>query len=149
MLVSKWIYKISRIKRRERCGCAVPNPFSTWKSWENPPDHHVIFHSFALILILLTRSQRVLLYRSLTSLPHNFVYRIFLIFIICLHLLDFVLWFSGLCLQERKMIDRFRLYAKGGEGGSGCSSFHRSRHDRHGRPDGGFSFLVEVFIIII
>ncbi|RVW56932.1 putative GTP-binding protein OBGM, mitochondrial [Vitis vinifera] len=38
-------------------------------------------------------------------------------------------------LQERKMIDRFRLYAKGGEGGSGCSSFHRSRHDRHGRPD--------------
>ncbi|CBI16141.3 unnamed protein product, partial [Vitis vinifera] len=40
-------------------------------------------------------------------------------------------------LQERKMIDRFRLYAKGGEGGSGCSSFHRSRHDRHGRPDGG------------
>lgn len=47
------------------------------------------------------------------------------------------------------MIDRFRLYAKGGEGGSGCSSFHRSRHDHHGRPDGGFSFLVEVFIIII
>lgn len=40
-------------------------------------------------------------------------------------------------LQERKMIDRFRLYAKGGDGGSGCSSFRRSRHERRGRPDGG------------
>ncbi|PRQ34042.1 putative GTP-binding protein Obg/CgtA [Rosa chinensis] len=40
-------------------------------------------------------------------------------------------------LQERKMIDRFRLYAKGGGGGSGCSSSRRSRHDRHGIPDGG------------
>ncbi|KAL6204597.1 hypothetical protein ACLB2K_021864 [Fragaria x ananassa] len=40
-------------------------------------------------------------------------------------------------LQERKMIDRFRLYAKGGSGGSGCSSTRRSRHDRHGIPDGG------------
>ncbi|XP_050367347.1 probable GTP-binding protein OBGM, mitochondrial [Argentina anserina] len=40
-------------------------------------------------------------------------------------------------LQERKMIDRFRLYAKGGSGGSGCSSSRRSRHDRDGVPDGG------------
>lgn len=40
-------------------------------------------------------------------------------------------------LQERRMIDRFRLYAKGGGGGSGCSSSRRSRHDRHGIPDGG------------
>ncbi|KAL6519608.1 hypothetical protein OROMI_032884 [Orobanche minor] len=40
-------------------------------------------------------------------------------------------------LQERKMIDRFRLRAKGGDGGNGCSSFRRSRHDRRGRPDGG------------
>ncbi|KAA8543882.1 hypothetical protein F0562_021941 [Nyssa sinensis] len=40
-------------------------------------------------------------------------------------------------LQERKMIDRFRLWAKGGDGGNGCSSFHRSRHDRRGIPDGG------------
>ncbi|KAL6195589.1 hypothetical protein ACLB2K_031207 [Fragaria x ananassa] len=40
-------------------------------------------------------------------------------------------------LQERKMIDRFRLYAKGGSGGSGCSSTRRSRQDRHGIPDGG------------
>ncbi|KAG9444293.1 hypothetical protein H6P81_015633 [Aristolochia fimbriata] len=40
-------------------------------------------------------------------------------------------------LQERRMIDRFRLWAKGGEGGNGCSSIRRSRHDRHGKPDGG------------
>ncbi|KAG6631479.1 probable GTP-binding protein OBGM, mitochondrial isoform X3 [Carya illinoinensis] len=40
-------------------------------------------------------------------------------------------------LQERKMIDRFRLNAKGGDGGHGCSSFRRSRQVRRGRPDGG------------
>ncbi|PIN08079.1 putative GTP-binding protein (ODN superfamily) [Handroanthus impetiginosus] len=40
-------------------------------------------------------------------------------------------------LQERRMIDRFRLWAKGGDGGNGCSSFRRSRHDRRGKPDGG------------
>ncbi|KAL3507508.1 hypothetical protein ACH5RR_032890 [Cinchona calisaya] len=40
-------------------------------------------------------------------------------------------------LQERKMIDRFRLWAKGGDGGNGCTSFRRSRHDRCGKPDGG------------
>ncbi|GAB4824398.1 hypothetical protein Ancab_007285 [Ancistrocladus abbreviatus] len=40
-------------------------------------------------------------------------------------------------LQERKMIDRFRLHVKGGDGGNGCSSFRRSRHDRRGRADGG------------
>ncbi|KAB1226014.1 putative GTP-binding protein OBGM, mitochondrial [Morella rubra] len=40
-------------------------------------------------------------------------------------------------LQERKMIDRFKLYAKGGDGGNGCSSFRRGRHDRRGRADGG------------
>ncbi|KAK9170490.1 hypothetical protein Syun_002630 [Stephania yunnanensis] len=40
-------------------------------------------------------------------------------------------------LQERKMVDRFRLWAKGGDGGNGCSSSRRSRHDRRGRPDGG------------
>lgn len=34
------------------------------------------------------------------------------------------------------MIDRRRLCAKGGDGGNGCFSFHRSRHVRHGRPDG-------------
>ncbi|XP_051126340.1 probable GTP-binding protein OBGM, mitochondrial isoform X2 [Andrographis paniculata] len=40
-------------------------------------------------------------------------------------------------LLERKMIDRFSLWAKGGDGGNGCSSFRRSRHDRRGTPDGG------------
>ncbi|XP_057955190.1 probable GTP-binding protein OBGM, mitochondrial [Malania oleifera] len=40
-------------------------------------------------------------------------------------------------LQERRMIDRFRLCVKGGDGGNGCTSFRRSRHDRRGRPDGG------------
>ncbi|KAI8523812.1 hypothetical protein RHMOL_Rhmol13G0101100 [Rhododendron molle] len=37
--------------------------------------------------------------------------------------------------SERRMIDRFRLWAKGGDGGSGCFSLRRSRQDRHGRPD--------------
>nr|GLL33778.1 probable GTP-binding protein OBGM, mitochondrial [Ipomoea trifida] len=40
-------------------------------------------------------------------------------------------------LQERRMIDRFRIWAKGGDGGNGCNSFRRSRHNRFGRPDGG------------
>lgn len=40
-------------------------------------------------------------------------------------------------LQERRMIDRFKLYAKGGDGGNGCSSFRRSRHNRRGTVDGG------------
>ncbi|CAI9117136.1 OLC1v1018478C1 [Oldenlandia corymbosa var. corymbosa] len=40
-------------------------------------------------------------------------------------------------LQERKMIDRFKLWAKGGDGGNGCTSFRRSRHDHRGIPDGG------------
>ena len=40
------------------------------------------------------------------------------------------------------MIDRFRLYAKGGGGGSGCSSSRRSLHDHEGVPDGGFSIIL-------
>ncbi|KAH7672744.1 P-loop containing nucleoside triphosphate hydrolase protein [Dioscorea alata] len=40
-------------------------------------------------------------------------------------------------LQERKMRDKFRLWAKGGEGGNGCWSLRRSRTDRRGKPDGG------------
>ncbi|XP_013600912.1 PREDICTED: probable GTP-binding protein OBGM, mitochondrial [Brassica oleracea var. oleracea] len=40
-------------------------------------------------------------------------------------------------LQETRMRDRFTLYARGGEGGSGCSSLRRSRTDRFGKPDGG------------
>ncbi|XVE59419.1 hypothetical protein DITRI_Ditri05aG0044900 [Diplodiscus trichospermus] len=39
--------------------------------------------------------------------------------------------------QETRMRDRFNLYAKGGDGGSGSTSFRRSRHDRRGKPDGG------------
>ncbi|RZC78755.1 hypothetical protein C5167_002974 [Papaver somniferum] len=42
-------------------------------------------------------------------------------------------------LQERKMIDRFRLWAKGGDGGNGCCSVRRSRSERQGTPDGGGS----------
>ncbi|XP_026427771.1 probable GTP-binding protein OBGM, mitochondrial isoform X2 [Papaver somniferum] len=40
-------------------------------------------------------------------------------------------------LQERKMIDKFRLWAKGGDGGNGCCSVRRSRSERQGTPDGG------------
>lgn len=37
------------------------------------------------------------------------------------------------------MIDRFRIWAKGGDGGNGCTSIRRSRQDRRGRPDGTLS----------
>ncbi|XP_050237049.1 probable GTP-binding protein OBGM, mitochondrial [Mercurialis annua] len=40
-------------------------------------------------------------------------------------------------LQETRMRDRITLNAKGGDGGNGCSSFRRSRHETRGRPDGG------------
>ncbi|KAE9592325.1 putative GTP-binding protein Obg/CgtA [Lupinus albus] len=40
-------------------------------------------------------------------------------------------------LQERKMRDRVKIFAKAGDGGGGCFSFRRSQRDRHGRPDGG------------
>ncbi|KAI9194140.1 hypothetical protein LWI28_003447 [Acer negundo] len=40
-------------------------------------------------------------------------------------------------LQETRMKDRFTLYCKAGDGGSGCSSIRRSRSDRRGKPDGG------------
>lgn len=43
----------------------------------------------------------------------------------------------GMFLQETRMRDRFTIYAKGGDGGSGCCSFRRSRHLRRGKPDGG------------
>ncbi|KAF8725709.1 hypothetical protein HU200_020257 [Digitaria exilis] len=51
---------------------------------------------------------------------------------------------GGLCalcgvglVQARGMVDKFRMRAKGGDGGSGCVSLRRSRSDRQGRPDGG------------
>lgn len=41
-------------------------------------------------------------------------------------------------LQERKkMVDRFRVWVKGGRGGDGCTSYRRSRHARRAAPDGG------------
>ncbi|KAM7262108.1 hypothetical protein ACFE04_021185 [Oxalis oulophora] len=40
-------------------------------------------------------------------------------------------------LQETRMRDRFTLYAKGGDGGGGCMSYRKSRHEKRGRPDGG------------
>lgn len=41
-------------------------------------------------------------------------------------------------LQERKkMVDRIRLWVKGGRGGDGCTSYRRSRHARRAAPDGG------------
>ncbi|XP_074279859.1 putative GTP-binding protein OBGM, mitochondrial [Silene latifolia] len=40
-------------------------------------------------------------------------------------------------LQERRMIDRFWLNVKGGEGGSGNASVRRNRTNRFGKPDGG------------
>ncbi|PHT39435.1 putative GTP-binding protein OBGM, mitochondrial [Capsicum baccatum] len=45
-------------------------------------------------------------------------------------------------LQERRMIDRFRIWAKGGDGGNGCTSIRRSRQDRRGRPDEHFPVLI-------
>lgn len=40
------------------------------------------------------------------------------------------------------MRDRYTLYAKGGDGGNGSTSFRRSRHNRRGKPDGEFYFNV-------
>lgn len=45
-------------------------------------------------------------------------------------------------LKERRMIDQRRLCAKGGDGGNGCISFHRSRHDRRGKADGEHLFYM-------
>lgn len=42
-------------------------------------------------------------------------------------------------IQERRMIDCFRIWAKGGDDGNGCTSIRHSRHDSRGRPDGMFS----------
>lgn len=40
------------------------------------------------------------------------------------------------------MVDRFKVYAKGGDGGNGCHSMRRSRHDRHGQPDGRLYVII-------
>eukprot|EP00252_Welwitschia_mirabilis_P026344 TRINITY_DN8632_c0_g1_i1.p1 TRINITY_DN8632_c0_g1~~TRINITY_DN8632_c0_g1_i1.p1 ORF type:complete len:510 (+),score=99.07 TRINITY_DN8632_c0_g1_i1:149-1678(+) len=39
--------------------------------------------------------------------------------------------------QKRRIIDRFRLWVKGGPGGNGCTCYRKSVHKRHGTPDGG------------
>ena len=38
--------------------------------------------------------------------------------------------------QARGMVDKFRMRAKGGDGGNGCVSLRRSRSSRLGKPDG-------------
>ncbi|XP_012569718.1 probable GTP-binding protein OBGM, mitochondrial isoform X2 [Cicer arietinum] len=40
-------------------------------------------------------------------------------------------------LQERRMIDKVKIFAKAGDGGHGCTSFRRTRRDSRGIPDGG------------
>ena len=47
------------------------------------------------------------------------------------------------------MIDRIRLSAKGGDGGNGCYSIRRSRHDRRGKADGGFFSFSDMHIAVI
>lgn len=44
------------------------------------------------------------------------------------------------------MVDRRRLCAKGGDGGNGCISFHKSRHERRGKADGEQLCLYKYFI---
>ena len=39
-------------------------------------------------------------------------------------------------VQARGMVDKFRMRAKGGDGGNGCVSLRRSRSNRQGMPDG-------------
>lgn len=46
------------------------------------------------------------------------------------------------------MIDRFTLYAKGGEGGNGCSSFRRSRQNRRGVRDGWLFLLDSIEVLL-
>ena len=40
------------------------------------------------------------------------------------------------------MIDRKQIHVKGGNGGDGCTSFRRSRHDRYGEADGMILFSI-------
>lgn len=45
------------------------------------------------------------------------------------------------------MIDKFKIFAKAGDGGHGCTSFRRGRQDNQGRPDGAFSsFLYYAYL---
>ena len=42
------------------------------------------------------------------------------------------------------MRDWFKLYAKGGDGGIRCFSFHCGRHDRHGTHNGGLYTIISI-----
>jgi hypothetical protein len=66
--------------------------------------------------------------------------------------------FPPVCLlmglvQARGMVDKFRMRAKGGDGGNGCVSLRRSRSNLHGMPDGErplpFVLPLLVFVIIL
>jgi GTPase involved in cell partitioning and DNA repair len=46
------------------------------------------------------------------------------------------------------MVDRFRLRAKGGDGGDGCVSIRRSRADRQGKPDGEWTNVVITVLLV-
>jgi hypothetical protein len=46
------------------------------------------------------------------------------------------------------MVDRFRLHVRGGEGGSGCTSFRKSRHSRHGVADGTELCILHVILLL-
>jgi hypothetical protein len=46
------------------------------------------------------------------------------------------------------MVDRFRLHVRGGEGGSGCTSFRKSRHSRHGVADGTKLCILHVILLL-
>jgi GTP-binding protein len=40
------------------------------------------------------------------------------------------------------MIDKVKIFAKAGDGGHGCTSLRRSRHESKGVPDGACSFFL-------
>lgn len=47
------------------------------------------------------------------------------------------------------MRDRIKLFAKGGDGGNGCSSIRRSRRDSRGHPDGMSPFHRMSIIVVV
>lgn len=49
------------------------------------------------------------------------------------------------------MIDKFKIFAKGGDGGNGCFSLRRGLRDRRGSPDGVlcFRFITYSFLQIL
>jgi len=45
------------------------------------------------------------------------------------------------------MIDKVKIFAKAGDGGNGCTSSRRSRHDRKAIADGAFSSSFLIMLI--